>query len=240
MAKTSLTTKNSLFWKTGRVVAAGAAALAAYHYLLRPWHTRWGATEEEAERHLPGDELLPEAKLSVTHAVTVSAPASAVWPWLVQLGQGRGGFYSYTWIENLLEADIQNTDRVLPEHQSLKVGDQIPLAKGGFGIPVAILEPQRVLVLHGDTRMGDSPFPDMKPGDYLATMWGFYLDESPDETTRLVERWRCDWNDNLANGLMYGLFMEAGAFIMERKMLLGIKERAERLAGVAAQSAGQG
>jgi hypothetical protein len=209
--------------------AAGAAAWAAYEYLVRPWYTHWGATEEEIRTPRAGDKLLLQPKIDATHAVTVRAPAAAVWPWLVQLGQGRGGFYSFEWIENTLRADIQNTDRILPEYQNLQVGDEIPLAKGGPGVPVAILEPGKVLVLHGDTRTGES-LPNMKPGDYLAVSWGFYLDERPDGATRLVERFLCDWNDSLQNRFLYRLFVEPGAFIMERKMLQGIKERAERLA----------
>ena len=223
----------SPFYPARAGAVAGAAAWAAYEYLLHPWYTRWGATEEELRTPRPGDELLPDPKINATHAVTVRAPAEAVWPWLVQLGQGRGGFYSFEWIENMLRADLQNTDRILPEYQTLQVGDEIPLAKGGPGVPVAILEPRKALVLHGDTRTGE-PFPNMKPGDYLAVSWGFYLDERPDGTTRLVERWLSDWNDSLQNRVFYRLFLEPGAFIMERKMLLGIKERAERLASLGA------
>ncbi|CAG0945334.1 hypothetical protein ANRL1_02272 [Anaerolineae bacterium] len=202
-------------------------ALAAYVYIWRPRHLRWGATDEEIVRVLPGDELVPNPKLNATHALTIHAPASAVWQWLVQIGQGRGGFYSYDFIENAMGLDIHNAERILPEFQNLNVGDNIPLSPDGFGIPVAILEPHRALVLRGDTRLDPSAIPTMKPGDYFAVTWGWYLDAIDANTTRLVERWRADWNPSWQQNLFMRAFLEPGAFLMERKMLLGIKERAE-------------
>src|SRR4051812_23088582 len=82
--------------------AAGVAAAAVYALLVRPWHLRWGATDEEAGEPLPGDDLRSDANVVATHAITIDAPAADVWPWLVQIGRGRGGFYSYTWLENLV------------------------------------------------------------------------------------------------------------------------------------------
>jgi hypothetical protein len=124
--------------------------------------------------------------------------------------------------------DIQTANRILPECQNLKVGDLIPLAPNGFGIPVAILEPERAMVLFGDTRLpGSEGVPAFKPGEYLAASWGFYLLGQPDGTTRLVERWRTDYSLSATNTLLYRGFLEPGAFMMQRKMLLGIKARAE-------------
>lgn len=208
-------------------VTAGSAVAAVYVRLVRPWMQRWGTARAEVEQSLPGDELVANPKLNATHAVTVHAPAAEVWKWLVQIGQGRGGFYSYDWIENAMGLDIQNTDRILPEFQELKPGDKIPLSPDGFGIPVAIVEPFQTLVLFGDTRLDQSAIPTMKPGDYFASSWGWYLEEVAPAATRLVERWRTDWNDSLAQNLFMRAFLEPGAFLMERKMLLGIKERAE-------------
>jgi hypothetical protein len=197
-------------------------------FVVRPWMLSWGATKDEINRLLPGDELIPEPKLNATHAVDIQASPAAVWPWLVQLGQGRGGFYSYEFIENSMGLDIHNANCILPEFQSLKVGDVIPLAPDGFGVPVAILEAQHTLVLHGDTREpGPGKAPPMKAGDYLAVSWGFYLFERDNKLTRLVERWKMDWSPRLANIIIYRLLLEPGAFLMERKMLLGIKQRAE-------------
>ena len=212
-------------------LVALAAAFTSYFLILRPRHLRWGSTDEEVDYTLPGDELVPTPRLRATHAVTVQAPPGKVWPWLVQLGQGRGGFYSYDWVENMMGLDIHTADRILPEHQKLEVGDVIPLAADGFGIPVAMVEPERALVLHGDTRLpGPGQAPVLRMGDYFSVSWGFYLLERPDGTTRLVERWQADWNPAFHNNVFYRVFLEPGAFIMERKMLLGIKERAETLA----------
>jgi hypothetical protein len=213
-------------WIVG--LTGGLAAFASYFFVVRPWMLSWGASKDEVNRLLPGDELIPEPKLNATHAVDIQAPPAAIWPWLVQLGQGRGGFYSYEWIENSMGLDIHNANQILPEFQNLKTGDTIPLSPDGFGLPVAILEAPRTLVLHGDTRMPGpgKPLP-MKPGEYLAVTWGFYLFEREKKVTRLVERWKADWSPGLANSIFYRLFLEPGAFIMERKMLLGIKQRVE-------------
>jgi hypothetical protein len=202
---------------------------AIYWKWIRPKHQRWGATDEEVSRTLPGDELLPKAPINVTHAITIKATPAEIWPWLVQLGQGRGGFYSYDWIENAMGLDIHTTAHILPEHQDLKVGDIIPLAPDGFGVPVAILEPERALVLHGDTRIPGKNAPPVKEGEFLAVTWGFYLFPQEDGTTRLVERWRTDWTPTLINDFGYRGFLEPGAFVMERKMLLTLKDRAESM-----------
>jgi hypothetical protein len=214
----------------GLAVAAGAL-LTAYVLAIRPWHLRWGATEAEARQELPGDELLSDAKLEATHAITIDAPASRVWPWLVQVGQGRAGFYSYDWLENLGGLDTHSADRILPELQQLKVGDTIPMVPNGFGPEVAILEPDRALVLYGDSRVpGSSAAPTMKPGDYISVSWGFYLEPLEEGTTRLIERFRLDYNPNVLNTILNRGMLEPGSFVMEQKMLRGIKERAERTA----------
>ncbi|HEX7974849.1 MAG TPA: hypothetical protein VF498_10600, partial [Anaerolineales bacterium] len=126
----------------------GAAATAAYILAVRPWHEAWGAGKTELARSLPGDDLVPQPKVNATHAITISAPASAVWPWLVQIGEGRGGFYSYTWIEKMMGANIENSERILPEYQQLKVGDIVPFYQKS-GPPVAAIEPGRYLVIGG-------------------------------------------------------------------------------------------
>lgn len=215
-------------WLFGMGLSGGALA-ALYALLLRPRMHRWGASEGEARATLPGDDLLPAPKLRATHAITIGAPPEQVWPWLVQIGQGRGGFYSYTWVENLIGANIQNADRVIPEFQTLAPGDSIPLAEDGFGIPVAIVEPGRTLVLFGDTRQdpdGAAGFA-LGEGEYLSAVWAFALEDGADGTTRLVERFLADWNPSLKNWLFYRLLLEPGAFIMERGMLRGLKRRAE-------------
>jgi hypothetical protein len=197
--------------------------------LLRPWRTKWGATDDEIRRTLPGDELVPKPKWSYTQAITIRASATEVWPWLVQIGQGRGGFYSYEWLENLVGCDIHNADRILTEFQNLQVGDGVRLAPQMPGFPVAIIEPGQAIVLRGDTRLGSMPVPTSNAsGDYFATTWGFYLDERGDSTTRLIARFRSDYNDTWRNRLMYGPpLVEPISCVMQHKMLLGIQQRAE-------------
>src|SRR5450759_2138223 len=116
------------------VIAMGAAG-AAYLLLARPRHLRWGATDQESRGPLPGDDLLANPDLAATRAITVRAPADQVWPWIAQLGQGRGGFYSYDALENLIGCDIRSADRVVPEWQDVKVGDEVKLApEVGLGV----------------------------------------------------------------------------------------------------------
>jgi len=227
-----MNTKSQKNRNTFLMAVAGAAMASAFYALVvRPWMLTWGTSRDEAAHLLPGDELLPEPQIHATHAITIQASPSAVWSWLVQFGQGRGGFYSYDWIENVMGLEIQNADRILPEYQDLKVGDAVPLAPdNSFSIPVAILEPQRTLVLFEDTRQsGKSSGLPIKPGDYLTVSWGFYLYPLGEHATRLVERWKAGWSPSLASAFFYHLFLEPGAFLMERKMLQGIKSRAESM-----------
>jgi hypothetical protein len=220
--------KNTILGIFGGLVAAGVAAIVAYIVAIRPWHLRWGSTDEEVDLSLPGDDLVPNAKLTATHAISINTSPAKIWPWLLQIGQGRGGFYSYDWIENAMGLDIHTAKKILPEHQELKVGDVIPLSQDGFGIPVAILEPEKSLILHGDTREpGPGNPPVLKEGDYMAAVWGFHLFPQEDGSTRLVERIFIDWNETPANTFFYRVFLEPSSFIMEQKMLRGIKEQVE-------------
>jgi DNA-binding NarL/FixJ family response regulator len=126
----------------------GAAFPWLYFLAVRPWHRRWGATDDELLMALPGDELVPEPGYQHTRAVTIQAPAGAVWPWLAQIGQGRGGFYSYDWLENLAGCDIHSADRVHPEWQDVKPGDALAIMRG-WGTKLAAVEPGRALVIQG-------------------------------------------------------------------------------------------
>ncbi len=190
---------------------SGVAALSAYAFLIRPWHLRWGATDEEVNMPLPGDEFVGDPKLNATHAITINAPAADVWPWLVQLGQRRGGFYSYTWLENLVGCDMHNANRIVPEWQDLKVGDEVWLHPKAPPLRVLAIEAGRAIVLE--------------------KCWSFVLHPIDENTTRLIIRGRGEFNPDFKNGLLNfllwrGIF-EPAHFIMERKMLLGIKQRAE-------------
>jgi hypothetical protein len=178
--------------------------LGAYRLWIQPWQHRWGATDEEIRRAMPGDDLIPDAA-STTRAITIAAPADQVWPWLVQLGYGRGGWYSYDWIDN----DGQpSADRIIPELQQLQVGDQI-LMLPGMGPRVREVEPNRYFVA----------------GDQEAGVWCLALYPAAGGC-RLVSRWRVDWPLTPATAFWI-LLSDPGAFIMERKMLKGIRLRAE-------------
>ena len=213
---------------------AGAAAIAATLLMpmIRLWYRKWGATDAEVHRSLPGDDLVPHPKCRYTHAITIRASAAEVWPWLVQMGQGRGGMYSYEWIENLVGSDIHNADRIIPELQHLEVGDGI-LIHPKISFPVAVIEPCRALVLHvrADTQTGRTfELTDTMPEKYLNGSWVFFLDELDDGATRLICRSRSDYNPSLVNALVNRVFTEPISFVMSRKMLLGIKRRVEAAA----------
>ena len=198
-----------------------AAVGAAYAFLVRPWHLRWGISEEESTMPLPGDEVKPDAGISVTHAVTIDAPPDAVWPWLVQIGQGRGGFFSYDFIENLFGLDVHNVYDIRPDLQGLKVGDFVRSAHEGWlggrfddkaGWFVVALEPNRILVLRDEIEHGS---------------WSFILKPLPDGRTRLLVRARGERPAGILKHILhYGVF-EPAHFVMERKMMLTLKEIAE-------------
>ena len=169
---------------------------------------------------LPGDELVPQPRLENTRAITIQAPASAIWPWLVQMGQGRGGLYSYQRLENLIGCDIHNADRILPEHQNLVVGDQIRLTpQDNPAFDVAAIEPDSALILRGDIPSSQ--------GKATTWIWIFFLNPINEGATRLILRSRLDYASSFGNTLMWWVFTDPIAFNMERKMLQGIKARAE-------------
>ena len=194
-----------------RIAAALALASILYGWLLRRPILTWGATPEEAQARLPGDELLEDADGVATRAITIDAPASAVWPWIAQMGPSpRGGAYTYDWIENLLGLNMHSTDQVLPDYQHPQVGD-------GFG--------------YGANKMS---FQLVEPGRVLATqsadgnwVWTFILKEQVGRT-RLISRNR--FRLPRLRDRIGMIPMEPGSLLMERKMLSGIKRRAEDLA----------
>ena len=220
-------------WK-GPLAAVGAAAAAAGYVLaLRPRLLNWGATAQEAAGPLAGDELVPTPRLQSTRAVSIAAPPSAVWPWLVQLGAGRGGMYSYDALENAAGLGMHSADRILPEFQQLAVGDIIPLSASG-GIPVRRLEPERVLALGGtlDPRTGQPAGAGAwdgrrVSGPRLEVGWTFVLQPLGARSTRLLARTRYDYSP-LPLGIPLRVVLEPLQFLMERRMLLGIRTRVER------------
>lgn len=223
-------------------LAALAAATAAAGYVLavRPRLLRWGATAQEAAGPLPGDELVSTPRLQSTRAVNIAAPPAVVWPWLVQLGSGRGGMYSYDALENAVGLGMHSADRILPEFQQLNVGDTIPLSPGG-GLTVRRLEPGAVLALGGtmDPRAGRTGRAAQRTAGHAAaevrrvaaprveTGWTFVLQPLGAGSTRLLSRTRYDYYP-LPLGIPLRLLLEPVQFLMERRMLLGIRSRVER------------
>jgi hypothetical protein len=196
--------------------AVGAAATlgpAAYLLFFRRRCLNWGARADEVALKLPGDELLADAGLVSTRAITVHAPAGAIWPWLAQMGSGRGGAYSYDWIENLLGLNMHSAAEILTEYQDIKVGDELPLGGGAQAMRVEVADPPRALAV--------------RSADHN---WAWLFALVPEgESTRLISRNRIAAQAlSPAGRLFYRLFMEPGSLVMERKMLLGIKRRAEQ------------
>src|SRR6476469_9801574 len=159
-----------------RPIALGAVTVAAAA-VLRARQRRWGATDDEVNRTLPGDDLISPVDLTATRAITIHATAAQVWPWIAQLGQGPGGFYSYDFLENLVGCDIHSADRIVPEWQRIDIGAQVKLAPQ-VALSVAVVVPARALVLRGGIPMGTTPPP------YHFT-WAFVLREAANLTSRL-------------------------------------------------------
>lgn len=224
-------------------VSLAASLVATYLTVLRPMRRTWGLDPDEGMSKLPGDDLVTDAPLVETRGITIDAPPAAVWPWLVQMGYGRGGWYSYDKMDN----DAASADRILPEFQALSVGDVMPTWPGG-GFRVAALDPERSLVLYLDTTMvkeqqaaheqtlpepitpgiraagamGETAMPDFKAS------WAFVLQPLDGDRTRVVERLRA-WAPEPSGIQKLALpILGMGVFLMTRKQLLGLKERIER------------
>ena len=200
--------------------------------LTRSHFRYWGATEEELRRQLPGDERVPAPDIFTTMAITINAPANAVWPWVAQLGQERGGMYSYELLENLARCQIRNAERVVPEWE-MQVGDQMRMGPPGYPVnQVVALERGHWLLMAGaDFKTGIAdPLPQPGQTTYTNYAWVLYLDERPDGTTRLISRTRLAYAPPaFAAKLMWEVITDPLGCTMTRKMLLTIKQRAEQL-----------
>lgn len=207
-----------------RCVAPWALAGGALGAMLaaRRYQQTWGATPEEAAASLPGDEILGRADLVATRAVSIQAPPEDVWPWLAQLGQGRGGFYSYDRLQSLLGLSITNADEIVPEWQDLAPGDDVHLAPD-VALVAAVVEPEEALVLHG----GPGPAePTVRhPAMPFAFTWAFVLRPGPRRATRLLVRERYAYLEPCAGPMVEGV--QVASLVMTERMLRGIRERAE-------------
>jgi len=195
----------------------GALTLALlYWFPARRWFERWGSTATDLSRVMAGDAAVVDPTYSATLAIAVDARPEHIWPWLVQMGYQRGGLYSYDWLDRLFGyLDRPSADSILAQCQQLAVGDEIPIGRGQ-GFPVTAIEPYRALVLSG-------------AGDGFAWVWQFGLYPVDQTRTRLVSRNRVRVPRTVGSWLFMRV-IEPAAFLMTRRMLLGLKHRAEALA----------
>jgi len=192
-----------------------AVAVTAYWFPIRRWFIRWGTTPLDRTRVMRGDGIVDEPAYSATLAITVAAPPECIWPWLVQMGYRRGGLYSYDWLDRLFGyLDRPSADQILPEFQHLAVGDEIPIGRGG-GFPVTAIEPGRELVMSGS-------------GGGFRWVWQFGLYSIDGSRTRLVSR-NAVRVRGTAGSWLFMRVIEPAAFLMTRRMLVGLKRRAETL-----------
>jgi hypothetical protein len=229
-----------------RVVVGSAIAAASWYAFFRitTWRARWGVDPAEATRALPGDGLVDAPTAVDTRGITIDAPPEAVWPWLVQMGYGRGGWYSY----DRLDMKGSSATEIRPELQSLAVGDTVPTDPGG-GFVVRIIEPGRALVLGVDeeilarrtpegTRLtAEAPglaasgrFLEASVPPEFRAAWAFVVEPTGDGRTRLIERFSAWFGASTAVSTVASPLMGFGVFVMMRRQMLGIRDRAELLA----------
>lgn len=191
----------------GIVVGLGVAVVVVALYVasVGPWQRRWGTTDEELRRPMPGDDLLRPGAPSTTRAITIDASPRDVFPWLLQIGYGRGGWYSYDWIDN---DGKRSVDRIDPALQDLAVGDRIQMLPG-FGPVVREIGTDHHILSGGE-----------------ADTWCLLVEPTPEGGSRLVSRWRQDWPKGFGT-IVWTLLSDPGAFVMERKMLRTIRRLAE-------------
>lgn len=211
----------------------GGAALIAGSIVFRPLvrghYSRWGATDAEVARTLPGDERVPRSLVTTNAAITIRAKAADIWPWIAQLGQERGGMYSYELLENLIGCKMRNAERVHPEWE-MTVGDLMRMGPPGYPVDqVMALERNHWLLMAGaDPKTGQVTLPQPGQTTYTNATWLLYLDEQADGTTRLISRSRLDYAPRTFGfRLIWEVFTDPIGCVMSRKMLLTIKQRVE-------------
>ncbi|HEX5826125.1 MAG TPA: hypothetical protein VFY23_01275 [Candidatus Limnocylindrales bacterium] len=228
-----------------RVVAGSLFAATSWiaYYRVTRWRATWGVDPAEALRRLPGDELVPDASAVDTRGITIAAPPEAVWPWLVQMGYGRGGWYSY----DVMDMRGRSADTIVPELQSLAVGDLVPTDPDG-GFVVRSIDPGRSLVLGVDAEVlaarrekalekvpvglaASGKLLETSVPPQFAASWAFVLEPDGAGGSRLIERFRAWFGAATPGSRAAGPFMGFGVFVMMRRQMLGIRARAERLAG---------
>ena len=211
------------------LLLALAAVVTAALWALRRWALRWGATRGELAHAWPGDEISPEAAEISTRAITIGAPAATVWSWIVQIGQDRAGFYSYTWLENLFRCVMPRVERIVPEWQERTVGDVVWMARrdryrGEARQRVVRVDPERVLSLASPSDWCRL----VRREDNRGGNWTFILAPIGPTSTRLIVRSRGPKAPTFFGRLFWVMMFEPAHFVMERRMMLQIKALAER------------
>lgn len=220
---------------TGLLENLFGAFFIAFALIARPflknWMYTWGATPAETQRALPGDARVPRPKVRTTRAITIHAPAEAVWSWVAQVGQERGGLYSYQRLENLGGCQIRNANQIVPEWQDWQPGDVMRLGPKGYPLfKLVEIEPGRTLVFAGADPKTEvaGEWRDPMPPTYVVSSWTIMLEPVDARTTRLIMREQVDYAPaNFANWLVWVALAYTIDFVMMRKMLLGIRARAE-------------
>lgn len=227
-----------------RVIVGSAIAAASWatYYRIRRWWATWGVDVEAGERPLPGDDLITEPSAIDTRVIDIAAPPEAIWPWLVQMGYGRGGWYSY----DQMDMKGFSADEIVDAWQNLAVGDIVPTHPDG-GFKVAALDPGRALVLYSDTELvarqaaeatSNEPLPgglkvsgamlSAQPQRFAAS-WAFVVEPAADGS-RLFERFRVWFGGDKPSFRFVGPVLGFGVFVMMQRQMVGIRARAERLA----------
>ena len=215
-------------------IAVGVVGIV-YALVIRPWQLRRGATDAEVKRTLPGDDLVPDPRCGYTQAITIKAPASEVWSWLVQIGYKRAGWYSHDFLHRLMgiagsvDDKSKSAKRIIPELQNLKVGDVVEIAPG-MGYVVAEIIPEQALILQSriDTsKWASLSCSDPLPEKYLNSSWVWILEKVDTKTTRFIVRVRSDTNPGLLSILSMGIPNELGSLVMQPQTLRVLKQRAE-------------
>jgi hypothetical protein len=236
-------------WRDVAQGACGVAVMAAG--LLTPFgrgrRGRWGVGARAAARRYPGDELVPRPRWSWTHGIQIEAQAEDVWPWIAQIGADRGGFYSYQWLENLVGCRVRNAGTIHPDWAA-RPGGELRLHPKAPPLRIVSVEPGRALVAYMD------PVPDMRGGGagigeppatrdqapakdrWMTASWLFFIEPTGPARCRVISRYRCATSDDLVSRLQFGpAIIEPIGFAMDRRMLIGLKQRAERAARTAAR-----
>jgi hypothetical protein len=208
--------KPTFLLKISSLIVLIAALVLVYVFIVIPSYSQWGTTAAERTQAMPGDDIVRQPNWDYTQAVTIQAPVGEVWPWLVQIGQGRGGLYSFELLENMIGCDIHNANLILPEFQRLVIGDSIRLHPKAPGIPVALVDSAHTLVLGAASS-----------NQRDAGSWAFRLDALEPSATRLIARFRSGYTPTLSNILMQRIFVQPTSLFMQKRMLLGLKQRAE-------------